>query len=627
MMKEAPSSARTASDLQTSNEFLNREIERLEADRDALRNELHQIHTSYAWKVISAYRRWLALHRHQKIFRWYEKSALWILDRILAKEHLDNAKRYRLWLRAHELTEQHLASIAAAAASFPYRPLIEIALSVSGAANERLLASTLDSIRAQVYDNWHLGIACDGSSNPAIDAILARYPHDARIEVTNESVDSVKGEFIVFLDQHSQLARDALYEVVKRLNRNPLTDLFYWDEDRIDSQGRRNEPFFKPDWNPDLLLSMNYFGECFLIRRALVDELEDMRREFEPAQNYDLALRATERTARIVHIPEVLYHRHTESALPAAQLDGARTERSARALEAALHRRGQPGVVATIAPGLYAVRYEIRGDPLVSILIPTRDRCEMLRQCLDSIYRATDYRKYEIIILDNDSREPATLAYFEELAGKVQVVRCPGPFNFSAMNNLGASKANGDYLLFLNNDTQVIRAEWLRAMLEQAQRPEVGAVGAKLLFPDERIQHAGVVLGMAGLVGHAFEYEAGNQLHYFGFSDAIRDCSAVTAACMMMRRAVFDEVGRFDEALAVEFNDIDLCLRLRERGYLVVYTPLALLHHYESVSRHHFPHPKDHQLFVKRWEHCLRNGDPYYNRNLTLAGWDFSIGM
>jgi GT2 family glycosyltransferase len=264
---------------------------------------------------------------------------------------------------------------------------------------------------------------------------------------------------------------------------------------------------------------------------------------------------------------------------------------------------------------------------MVSILIPTRDRCEMLRQCLDSIYRATDYRKYEIIILDNDSKEPATLEYFQELAGKVQVVPCPGPFNFSAMNNLGATKANGDYLLFLNNDTQVIRGEWLRAMLEQAQRPEVGAVGAKLLFPDERIQHAGVVLGMWGLVGHAFKYEAGNHLLYFGFSDAIRDCSAVTAACMMMRRSIFDEVGCFDEKLAVEFNDIDLCLRLRERGYLVVYTPLALLHHYESVSRRHFSHPNDHHLFVKRWEHCLRNGDPYYNRNLTLAGWDFSIAV
>jgi GT2 family glycosyltransferase len=456
--------------------------------------------------------------------------------------------------------------------------------------------------------------------------MLARDPHDARIEVSNEPAGSVKGEFIVFLDPQGRLARDALYEVVKRLNRNPLTDLFYWDEDRIDSQGRRSEPFFKPDWNPDLLLSMNYIGECFLLRRALAEELEGPRREFAPAQNYDLALRATERTSRIVHIPEVLYHRHLETASPSAPHDSARTEPSARALEAALKRRDQHGVVATIAPGLYAVRYEIRDDPLVSILIPTRDRCEMLRQCLDSIYRATDYRKYEIIILDNDSKEPATLAYFEELAGKVQVVRCPGPFNFSALNNLGAAMASGEYLLFLNNDTEVIRRDWMRAMLEQAQRPEVGAVGAKLLFADERIQHAGVVLGMGGLAGHAFEYEAGHQLLYFGLSDAIRDCSAVTAACMMMRRAVFDEVGRFDEALVVEFNDIDLCLRLRERGYLVVYTPLALLHHFESVTRRHFPHLNDHQLFVKRWEHCLRNGDPYYNRNLTLAGWDFSIG-
>jgi GT2 family glycosyltransferase len=641
-MKQDPSSSGQPSILQASNEFLRRELQRIETERDAMRRELQQIHQSYAWRIIGGYRRWMASQRDNFVGRFYEKLALWILDRIVGNRELDETKRYQLWLEAHKLTPERIETLKAAAATFPYRPLMTVVLSVGSASSEKWLAATIDSIRAQLYDNWQFCIASDESSGQSVEAMLTRYSaDDSRIVVrpaatsdhaANAAIDLddfIKGEFITFLDRYGQLGADAFYQVVKRLNRSPLDDLFYWDEDKLDPEGRRTEPFFKPEWSPDLLLSMNYLGECFVVRRALVEKLGGLRRGLAPSQNYDLALRAVEQTDRIVHLPEVLYHRRNESvSLP--QVAGETSERdlqNTRAIGEALRRRGEHGRVDIISPGLYAARYDIRDQPLVSILIPTRDKCQLLRQCLESIDRNTDYSNYEIIVLDNDSAEPETLAYFKEVAGKVKVHRCPGRFNFSAINNLGAATASGEFLLFLNNDTQVIRRDWMSAMIEQAQRPEVGAVGAKLLFADRRIQHAGIVLGIWGMVGHAFRFKPGDAQHYFGLSDAVRDCSAVTAACLMMRRSLFDEIEGFDEKLSIEFNDVDLCLRLRQRGYRVVYTPLALLYHYEGATRRRIHVPSDLELFVKRWGSCLKNGDPYYNRHLTVAQEDWTIAL
>ncbi len=626
--------------LEASNEYLKREIQRLETEREAMRRELQQIHQSYAWKMVVGYRRWIARYSGNSVVRFYEKIALWTLDRMVENDEQDEGKRYQLWLESQKLTPEIIETMKAAAASFPYRPLISVVLSVGSGAIENWLAAAIDSVRAQLYDNWQLCIASDESAGQSIEVMLARYmAEDPRIVARRSTgstagapidlPDFAKGEFITFLDQFGQLGAAAFYQVVKRLNRNPPADLFYWDEDKLDLEGRRVEPFFKPDWSPDLLLSMNYLGECFVIRRTLVEKLGGLRRGFAPSQNYDLALRAVEQTDRIAHLPEVLYHRRNESVwLPhLADQVSERDLQSARAIGEALRRRGEQGTVDSINPGLYAVRYDIRDEPLVSILIPTRDNCQLLRQCLESVHRNTDYKNYEIIILDNDSAEPETLEYFKEIAAKIQIHRCPGPFNFSAINNLGAAKAGGKFLLFLNNDTRVIRTDWMRAMIEQAQRPEVGAVGANLLFADGRIQHAGVVLGIGGTVGHAFRFKSRNAQQDFGLADVIRDCSAVTASCMMMRRSVFDEVEGFDEKLPIEFNDVDLCLRLRQRGYLVVYTPLALLNHYESATRHQIHVTGDLEVFMKRWGSCLINGDPYYNRNLTLAREDWTIAL
>jgi len=622
----------------SSNEFLSGEIHRLESERDAMHRELREIQQSYGWKIVDGYRQWIARHRDKSVVRLYERIAVWVLERTLDTSNQDQSKRYQLWLAANALSSDRIEGLKSEAGALPYRPLISAVLSMAGAASENLSA-TIDSVRAQLYDNWQLRIVCDASTEQAVRTMMARYVADSRIAVTFEGRNNgtastatdlgelAHGEFVTFLEQSGQLSSAAFFEVVKRLNRSPLDDLFYWDEDRLDSAGRRTAPFFKPEWSPELLLSTNYLGECFVIRTALAEKLGGLRRSFAPSQNYDLALRAVEASDRIVHIPKVLFHRHDESGSSPGSDHGTaeRDRQNVRAIDEALQRRGEHASVATVAEGLYEVRYEIRDQPLVSIVIPTRDKCQLLRQCLESIERNTDYKNYEIVIMDNDSAEPETLQYFEEIAGKVAVHRYPGRFNFSAICNLGVAKANGEFLLFLNNDTQVIRPDWMRALIEQAQRPQVGAVGAKLLFADGRIQHAGAVMGIGGTVGHAFRCLAGNTRHYFGLSDVIRDCSAVTAACMMMRREVYEEVHGFDESILIDFADVDLCLRLRREGYRIVYTPLALLYHYESATRRRMHVPGDYEIFVKRWSDCLKNADPFYSRNLTVNREDWTI--
>ncbi len=634
-MKSDPSAE--TSNSKASSDFLNREIQRLETERDAVKRELRQIQQSYAWRIVNRYRRWIERHRYNSLVRWYEKLAVWMLDRSVGNPK-DDSTRYQLWLEAHEMTPESIDTAKSAAATFPYRPLISVVLGLAdSAATESWLKATVESVRAQIYDNWQLRIVVDATMPRSIEAILSRHAAgDPRISLkhrtqSNEAsatavdpLDLAEGEFVIFIDHRGQLSVDNFYAVVKHLNRNPTIDIFYWDEDRIDSEGRRTRPFFKPDWSPELLLSMNYLGDSFIIRTALAKKLDGQRHSFGASWNYDFALRAVEQTDSIVHIPEVLSHRRRSSISPHVDATE-RDQQAVRAIEDALLRRREPGRVEVVGPGLYAVRYNIRGEPLVSILIPTRDKCQLLRQCLESIERHTDYKNYEIIVLDNDSADPETLAYFNQIARKAQVHRFPGRFNFSAICNYGASKAKGEFLLFLNNDTQVIRSDWMRALIEQAQRPEVGAVGAKLLFADGRIQHAGAVLGIGGMVGHAFRLTPGNELHYFGLSDVIRDCSSITGACMMMRRSVFDEVEGYDEKFLVDFADIDLCLRVRRRGYRIVYTPFALLYHYESATRRRMHVSGDHEAFITRWGHCLKQPDPYYGHNLTLDREDWTL--
>ena len=444
----------------------------------------------------------------------------------------------------------------------------------------------------------------------------------SRLRRTPRSVVA-KGEFVAFLDQDDELAPSALGSGAAALSASPDVDVVYSDEDKIDESGERFDPLFKPEWSPDLLLSFAYICHLTTIRRALVDELGGLRSEFDGSQDYDLSLRATERARRVVHVPEVLYHWRS---LPSSAASGASAkpyayEAGRRAVEDALRRRGEEAEVTNHPhfPGRYHVRRAPRGRPLVSIIVPFRDEPGLLATCATSLRSDPGYDRFELLLVDNGSELPETEALLERLAAEpgVRLLRSPGPFNWAAINNAAARDCSGDLLLFSNNDIEARVPGWLGAMVGHAQRADVGAVGARLVYPDGAIQHAGVVIGLGGIAGHVLRGLPSDHPGYNSMAISTRNCSVVTGACMMVRRDVFESVGGFDELLPVAFNDVDFCLKLRERGFLVVYTPLAELVHHESRSRGHTDDVFEEQRIRGRWGHALVAGDPYMNIHLS----------
>jgi GT2 family glycosyltransferase len=517
------------------------------------------------------------------------------------------------------------------ASNFRYEPLISILLPVLGA-ERGWLERGLDSALSQVYSRWEMCVCSDSSARE----ILERYERlDERIKVTylegatdaadllNASLSLARGEFVGTLAEGDELAPDALFEVVRLSQEHPGADLVYSDVDEIDEEGNRSNPHFKPGWSPDLLLSSNYISHLSVYRRNLLEEIGGFREGFDGCQDYDLVLRATERAAEIHHIPKVLYHRR---ARPEALDKG----RERRALSDALERRGIEGSVEDgLLPDRFRVRVKIRGNPRVSVIIPTRDNVVYLRRCLESFERLTAYRNYELLIIDNNSRYRQTLEYFDSIRHRVIPFR--EPFNYSRINNFAVSHARGEHILLLNDDTEVVSGEWLEAMLEHSQRPEVGAVGARLLYPDGRIQHAGVIVGVGspwepGVAMHSHHFYSSDSPGYAGALMTTTNYSAVTAACILFRKSVFEELGGFEEKnLPIQFNDVDLCLRMRERGYFVVYTPYAELYHHESVSRGHFSGDRTENLYMrKHWGETM-DRDPYYNPNFSRAYGDFNL--
>jgi GT2 family glycosyltransferase len=651
-------------------------LRRVIEERDQLILSLHarllRIETSVAWKASrqlrSLLRRLLGADSERRSVYWVlrrtvhvfmEEGLVSVLQRVRHKIHLgltgrgfrvrgrpsdldyDLNAQYQLWLQSHPQTESDLDGIGRVAQSLSYRPLISILTPVYET-DEALLRSAIDSVRSQAYEKWQLCLVNDGSQSPHVRVILDEYAAlDPRVrvkhllinvgtaEASNHALQMAQGEFVGLLDHDDELSPNALFEVAKLIDETRDLDLVYSDEDKIEPGGGRREPFFKPDWSPDLLLSMNYITHFVVLRRSLLTEIGGFRRDYEGSQDYDLLLRFTERTDRIAHIPKILYHwrKTAGSAALSAHTKPYAHEAGRRALEDALRRRGTEATVDWLDRGLYRVRYKLQRTPLVSIIIPTRDAGQLVQQCLHSIEHKTSYKRYEVIILDNESSDPATLRYLEAIAGKHRVHRFPGAFNFSAINNLGASQANGEYLLFLNNDVQVIRPDWLTAMLEQAQRPEVGAVGARLLYPDGRIQHAGLVVGPVTPTRHAFRFQRPDEPGYHSLADVIRNCSAVTGACLMVRRRVFEDIGGFDPRFKIAYNDVDLCLRLRSQGHLIVYTPFALLYHHESATRGTLHPLEEEGLYWKLWGEEIGRGDPYYNPNLTPTREDWSLDL
>jgi GT2 family glycosyltransferase len=493
------------------------------------------------------------------------------------------------------------------------------------------------SVLRQDFASWELVIVDDASGDAALSDRLRRIASaDPRVVVrtrlenggisaaTNEGVAVSRGEWLVNLDHDDELPPWALRRLAAALDGAPAARLVYSDEDKIDESGRRHMPAFKPDWSPDLLLSNAYMCHVLVVRRDLFDEVGGLRSEFDGAQDYDLMLRATERLRpeEIVHVPEILYHWRTlagsASGDPSAKPWA--FEAGRRAVEDAVRRRGIEATVESHprVPGSYFVRRTVVGRPLVSIIVPFRDEPALLAACYRSFLASPGHEEFELLLVDNDSALPETKAVTARLARdpRVRLLEAPGPFNWVKINNEATGKARGDLLLFMNNDVEARSAGWLAHLVAQAQREEVGAVGARLLFPDGTIQHGGVAVGLCWGAAHIQQGLEGSRPGYLSSVSVVRNTSAVTGACLMSRRAVFESMGGFDELLPVAFNDIDYCLRLREAGYLVVYTPLAELVHYESKSRGHTDDAKELPYFRKRWRDVLLNGDPYYNPNL-----------
>jgi O-antigen biosynthesis protein len=568
--------------------------------------------------------------------------------------YLKRRNQYKIWMRMNEPDEAGLQRISEEGRNFSYRPMISMIMPTWNT-GEAWLKAAIDSVLMQTYDNWELCIADGGSTESWIRAILEKYARkDGRIKVkflarnlgiagnTNEAMHLAGGKFIGFLDHDDALAPFAFYEIIKLLNEKPETEFIYSDEDKIDENEVRTGPFFKPDWSPDMFLSCNYPIHISVLKKSLIDDLGELKRAYDGSQDYDLLLRASERIAedRIEHIAKILYHWRTLSTSTALTCKSKpyAYQTAKRALEDAMVRRGIK--IEEVSDGLwqgsYRVKYKLQADSRVAIIIPTRDKSEVLRRCVSSILARTAYQDYEIVIVDNQSQEEDTLRYFEELRrnSKIRILHFDAGFNYSAINNFAVSSCDSDYILLLNNDTEVISSEWLSSMLEHAQRLQVGAVGAKLLFKKNLIQHCGVTLGYGDLriAGHHY-YGYPDHNGYGGVINTIRDVSAVTGACMMTRRSLFCETGGLDEEnLTISLNDVDYCLRLREKGYLIVYTPYARLYHHESVSRGSDDSPENNPRFQreaaylrKKWGKIIDQGDPYYNPNLTLDRFDLSL--
>ena len=511
----------------------------------------------------------------------------------------------------------------------------------------------LDSIASQTYRNWELCMADGSPKGEDLRRVVSKYAaKDPRFrykkldqnqgisENTNEAIAMAKGDYIVLADHDDAMTENALYECARAIKEHPECEVLYSDEDKMDMDGGALfDPHFKPDFNLDLLTSVNYICHQFVVKRQLVDQVGGLRKEYDGAQDYDFIFRCVEAAAGIYHIPKVLYHWrcHQDSTASNPQSKLYAFEAGARAIMDHYRRMGIEAekVEKGVDYGIYHTTFKIQGEPLVSVIIPNKDHHQDLDLCVRAILTRGTYKNLEFVVVENNSVKKETFEYYEKIQKEfpqVRVVTWKREFNFSAINNFGVSQAKGEYLLFLNNDTELIAENFIEEMLGFCQREDVGAVGARLLYQDDTIQHAGVVVGFGGIAGHTFIGLHKAENSYFHRAMCAQDYSAVTAACMMSKKSVFEAAGGFSEELAVAFNDIDYCMKVRSLGKLVVYAPYALLYHYESKSRGLEDTPekvarfnREVAKFGKKWPDILRDGDPYYNPNLTLRKSNFAL--
>ncbi|QSX79651.1 glycosyltransferase family 2 protein [Agrilutibacter solisilvae] len=560
---------------------------------------------------------------------------------------------YADWVsRFDSIGAADLQAMAARAQQLRDGPLISLIVPVYETP-ERWLRHCIESVLAQAYPRWELCIADDASPSQRVRDVLAEYQRrDSRIKValrttnghiaqaSNTALKLATGDYIGLLDHDDELRPHALLEMAEAIVAQPALQLLYSDEDKIDEEGARFHPYFKPDWNPDLLLSQNYVCHFTVIDTALAREVGGFRVGFEGSQDHDLILRCSERLdpSRIHHVPKVLYHWRAIEGSTALERDAKdyAADAGLRAVDEHLQRIGADAAAEPMPHGHYRVRWNVpEPAPRVAILIPTRDRVELLRTCVESVLERTRYPALELIVVDNRSSDPEALAYLDELRARegVRVLVHDAPFNYSAINNMAAAATDAPVLCLLNNDIEVIGEGWLAEMVGHAMRADVGAVGAMLYYPDNSIQHAGVILGVGGVANHAYVGQQRGHAGHGARAKVTQNLSAVTGACLVVRRAVYEQVGGLDEQLQVAFNDIDFCLRVREAGYRNVWTPFAELYHHESASRGTDASPEQAQRFLgevrhmeTRWRALLQR-DPAYNLNLSLDDLNFGLAF
>lgn len=574
-----------------------------------------------------------------------------VVSRVLGKVSSEQA--YRDWmLKFDSLSEADRLAIRTHITTLEYQPVISILMPVYNSPI-LFLRKAIESVRRQIYGQWQLCIADDGSEPTVREELRSLAAQDARIvvefrenrghisEATNTALGLATGPFVALLDHDDELAEHALYCVVEALNRRRGANLIYGDSDKMDGRGRRFAPHFKPDWNPDLFYCMNYVTHLAVIRTSVVRAAGGFRVGFEGSQDYDLFLRLIEviEAESIVHIPSILYHWRVNSASVAGNPNAKKYayERARQALREHFSRQGKEVRIETGFRQFHHVRYQLPESlPPVTLVTSTRDEIDLLSKLVHGLELKTDYPHLELIVIDNQSVDGQALeALCSEPRGiGVRLLRYPYSFNYAAINNLGVVEANSEIVGLINNDVQVLEADWLREMVAQLLRPEVGTVGAKLVYPNGTVQHAGVILGIGGIAGHAHRHYHRGSPGYVGRLQLVQGYSAVTGACLLTKKRLFEEVGGLDEEhLKIAYNDVDYCLKLRQRGYRVIYTPYAELRHIESASRGSEELPGNRDRFQyergvmqERWGHRLV-ADPAYNPNLSMDREDFSLAF
>jgi len=572
-------------------------------------------------------------------------------EKILSVEGLTDkreGKEYEIWRRKYEVKDEELNEQRKH--TFDYTPKFSIVIPLYDT-KPQYLKELIESIQNQTYTNWELCLADGTGADTPLKEIVEKYiEKDSRIkyeiltenkgisENTNAAIRMATGDYIVLADHDDIVPANALFECAKVVNEDRTVDVIYSDEDKIDMDGKKYfEPHFKSDFNIDLLCSMNYICHLFVVKKEIIENIGMLRSEFDGAQDHDFILRCCEVAENIKHIPKILYHWrchiNSTAANPESKLYA--FEAGRKAVEEHYKRIGVPATVEHAEfYGMFKTQYHWEEQPLISIIIPNKDHSEDLKTIMDSIDEKSTYRNYEFVIVENNSTEDETFAYYKEIEKRdnVQVLYYDGIFNYSRINNFGAEKAKGEYFLLLNNDTELISPDGLENMLHICMREDVGIVGAKLCYSDDTIQHAGVILGFGGIAGHAFIESSRYDVGYGNRIACTQDLTAVTAACLMVKREIYEQVGGLTEEFQVAFNDIDFCMKVRALGKLVVYTPYAELYHYESKSRGAEDTPEKVERFnsevarfMDRWNKELMAGDPYYNPNLTLDRADFSL--